>query len=271
MAIDHQAVTDPQYDLMRNAPTPKITEDVNMLESLDFSNSFLNGTDASNFNAMLQSNQTIVFQQGPGSGSGQVYHDAMSGAITASPVQFSVHSGLYAPNFAGSFPNVSQFTGAYEVSGRESVTSQLSTRAKEKCMSRNAIAARENREKKKNEVNSLRNRLASMEEENALLKKKNHEIKEAYKKDHERNKYFEALFANLTDNIGSVVPIIDHLKKLQNPGQNGRELNEQLKEKFNITRNLSICCVIGENREMSLRFCENCSGGSSSKKKAVET
>lgn len=264
MAIDHQAVTDLQYDLMRDAPTPKIDEgfDVSMLESLSFPNSFGNEAGASNFNAMLQSNQTIVFPQGPVSGNGQVYHDAMSGA--------NGHSAGYASSFAGSFPNVSQFTGAYEVSGRESVTSQLSTRTKEKCMSRNAIAARENREKKKNEVNSLRNRVASLEEENAFVKKKYYEVKEAYKADHERLKYYDALFANFTSNVGSVVPIIEDIKKLQNSGSRGKEMNEQLKDKFGIDRNLSICCVIGENREMTLRFCETCSGGSS-KKKAVET
>lgn len=273
MAIDHQAVTDPQYDLMRNAPTPKLNGDydVNMLGSNDFLNSLSFGdlTGANNFNAMLQSNQTIVFQQGPGTGSGQMYPDAMSGAVAATPAHLNVHPSFYAH---GSFPNVSQYTGAYEVSGRESVTSQLSTRAKEKCMTRNAIAARENRQKKKNEVNSLRIRVASMEEENALIKKKYNEIKEAYKSEHERLKYYDALFSNFTSSMGSVGPIVEHLKKLQNPGMGqGKVVNEQIKEKFNIKRNLSICCVIGENRDMTLRFCESCSGGSSSKKKAVET
>ncbi|KAH9398555.1 hypothetical protein TYRP_018798 [Tyrophagus putrescentiae] len=288
MAIDHQSISgDLQYDLMRNAPTPKMNEEFNegsMFEPLGSFGSdsmpFGAEADAQSLVAMLQNNQTIVFPQGTGANGGssvQMYSDAMPGAMSASPAQFNlVHSGGYGSSAFGAstqtFSNMSQFAGSpYAVSGRESVASQLSTRdEKTKCMSRNAIAARENRDKKKKEAISMKNRVKFLEEENALLKKKYHEVKEAYHADHERLKYYDALMSNITS-IGSVVPIIEHLKNL--PERTTAKINEQIKEKFSIDQNLAICCVIGENKEMTLRFCETCSAGSSStkKKKAVDT
>ena len=156
-------------DSMRNAPTPTIgvkSEELELDCLFDF--------------GPMQPNQTIVFGQAGASSSNQAYSDQFGFANTQ-----ALQSNLtytFNPFMDSSFsPNAAHLYADEPVSGRESVVSKLSTR-KDKCMSRNAIAARENREKKKHETKDLRERVATLEQENARYKKKYSEAKETCKK-----------------------------------------------------------------------------------------
>lgn len=80
---------------------------------------------------------------------------------------------------------------------------------KEKCMSRNAVLARANREKKKHEQSGLQKRTEQLEEDNALWKKKYHELKESNQKLQERNNYLEAIIQN----IPQILNMVEHMNK----------------------------------------------------------
>lgn len=140
---------------------------------------------------------------------------------------------------------------------------------KTKCMTPNAIAARENRKKKKDELTILRSKLNSAEQEAANYKKKYNDLKEAFKRKCEQNQYYESLWENLP----SIMDIIKHMQEMPK-----NETPKMIKKKFNIhdstsSNSLGVCFHVKASHDMSLKFCEFCSNGQSSvsKKKYTET
>lgn len=113
------------------------------------------------------------------------------------------------------------FTSTSEMllnSSNNSDSKSKSGRIKEKCMTRNAILARQNREKKKTEQKSITKKLEQLEEENALLKKRCHEYKSNLENAQARVTTLEAALQNLPQ----ILDIIDHVKLLKsNPNVKG--------------------------------------------------
>lgn len=233
---------------LRNAPTPPLIKDEDFgLDTISFQN-YQTSYGANEINIDFDNTQTITFPQS------YEYNQPYTNGL-AQEQQYSTIS--YLPN-----------TFIEHHSGRDSVVSKTSR--KDKCMTRNAIAARENREKKKHEIGSLRNRLTSAEQEAATYKKKYNDLKEAYKRSHEQNQYYESLLAKLPD----LVNIIEHMTKVPNDEQ-----SKKLRRKFDSmnlsnsnNNNLGICFHVKASHAMSLKFCESCSNGQTSvAKKKLET
>lgn len=269
MAIEQSAMD--QFDsivAMRNAPTPNYTRDDEELDinSYDFSG---NAFKLESTFGQLQPNQTIVFAQtGATAGTSQMQYGPISD--TGIPVAHFNVNGQFpmygTPSAIGSQVYYDSGLNSNDLvlsSGRESVVSKLSSR-KDKCMSRNAIVARENREKKKNEVHSLRARVSSLEEENAFLKKRYHDVKDAYKNDHERLKYLESVFSY--GNLQAIGPMVEHMKNLPAGGEKAAKLKKKLSNLQFASGNPGICFHVKSSQEMTIRFCETCNGTSSSKK-----
>lgn len=143
---------------------------------------------------------------------------------------------------------------------------------KEICMNPNAVAARENRAKKKNETITLKNRLRELETENSVLKKLNTEFKESLKSKQHRIDYLEAILQNFPQ----IASIIDHMKTAPNlklnsvnlhsdNGDNGNLLNK-CKDKFEkvIGKEFSnlpspgVCLHLKSTKELSVHFCQYC-------------
>ena len=163
------------------------------------------------------------------------------------------------------------------------VKSDNSKKNKEKCMTRNAIAARENREKKKKETQSLYSKLQLLEEEAGSFKKQALELRERCKKLQERNNYLESI----VQNIPSITQLIDHMKSMPNGTMitnvnlHTEKFEEETHKKFkqmpkvnlndfNNNTNPGICFHVKASKEMSLQFCHTCSN-KNSKRKIAET
>lgn len=158
--------------------------------------------------------------------------------------------------------------------------------SKKKCMSRNAIAARENREKKKREMVTLNSRVNDMEIELCRYRKLYNESQETVNKLQERNNYLESIIQN----IPQIINLVDHMTSIPSMKLNNVNLHSEttmedghstkkakLRNKTNdCNNNLNpgVCFHVKSGYEMSLQFCHACSGKNSKKpfeKKLSET
>lgn len=134
----------------------------------------------------------------------------------------------------------------HSFTNESSLTTPISNGRKEKCMSRNAIAARQNREKKKSEIASLKLQLEQSKDASEEYKKKYRECKEMNKRLVERVEYLE----KLVNNFPSFMSIIDHMSTLP--------MNQQAQNEYS-SQGLGICFHVKSNKIMGLKFCHHCS------------
>lgn len=136
--------------------------------------------------------------------------------------------------------------------------SAASKKSKQKCMTKNAIAARENREKKKKESQVVYSKLKLLESEAALYKKKYEEIVVENLKLQERNLYLEAVVANMPQVAG----LIEHFQRM--PGMNMThavmhcDTQPMLNDHNNNPSPPGICFHVKGQNQMSLQFCHLC-------------
>lgn len=204
-------------------------------------------------------------------------------SFTQNPNQISVDYIEYQDN--SSLTNldpiqVSLSDSSTSIASSTSIESKFSTvlkskkKRKEICMNPNAVAARENRAKKKNETISLKNRLRELETENSVLKKLNTEFKDSLKSKQHRIVYLESILQNFPQ----IASIIDHMKTAPNlklnsvnlhsdiGDNNTGDLIKECKGKFETLigkefSNLSspgVCFHLKSTKEMSVRFCQYC-------------
>lgn len=116
--------------------------------------------------------------------------------------------------------NQTPFFGSDMLLNESNNSSTKSGRMRQKCMTKNAILARQNREKKKSEQKSITKRLEQLEEENASLKKKCNEYKNSLDNANTRVMYLEAVIQNLPQ-ILEVMEHSSHLKGNPNVKSSG--------------------------------------------------
>ena len=90
--------------------------------------------------------------------------------------------------------------------------SERGPKNRNKCMNKNAVLARQNREKKKIEFHELKTRNQQLEEEITMMKKRFNENKLKCDQLVERNKYLEAI----VDNIPQIKRMVEHMKTHMN-------------------------------------------------------
>lgn len=101
----------------------------------------------------------------------------------------------------------------FDTASETTMTSSRKAARKDKCMSKNAILARQNREKKKSEQHNLMQRVDKLEEENASLKKKNKELSDNNSNLVSRVRDLEAVIQN----IPQIVNMVEHMQKFPGP------------------------------------------------------
>ncbi|KAJ6221424.1 hypothetical protein RDWZM_007236 [Blomia tropicalis] len=90
--------------------------------------------------------------------------------------------------------------------------SERGSKNRNKCMNKNAVLARQNREKKKIEFHELKTRNQQLEEEITMMKKRFNENKLKCDQLVERNKYLEAI----VDNIPQIKRMVEHMNTHMN-------------------------------------------------------
>lgn len=183
----------------------------------------------------------------------------------------TLDNNAYAQSF-GNFSMSDSNVNNSAISSSASVKSDKST--KQKCMTRNAVAARENREKKKREQDSIRLVVEQMTNENVILKKELKETKDAYALLQSRNVYLESILNNIPQIIDLVEHINTHPKnKLSsvNYHSNGKVDEESMKRiktkhvkstdspDVNNNSSAGVCLHLKPSKQMSLHFCQICS------------
>lgn len=145
-----------------------------------------------------------------------------------------------------------------------------------KCMSKNAVAARQNREKKKEEFDNMQKRLSIAEHENKAMKSMIERLTEEKADLVNENTYLRAIIAN-DSQISQVIKHVSALPRIELIGPefvgegsakseikltNGSSGEKSTRKSSRIAAKVDgpgICVHIKNNDSMSLRLCDQCS------------
>jgi len=259
MAIEQSSIAhnfeNNEYCQFRNAPTPPVKSEESLdLANLDFIFPNNNNIDFLDSNLMLSTNFEMEiptsFSPDP------MFQDPFVPAYSPAPSMNSF-----------SVPTSTVSSTHYEDSPAPGKITTTKASRKDRCMTKNAIAARENRQKKKSELTDLRQKVGVLQGESVTYKKKYFEMKEQFKLVQNQNQYYESILGNLP----SIMNIIEHMQTMPKESEN----DKKLKNKINLNNNtLGVCFHVKTSKEMSLKFCEHCSNANFSnitKKKTSET
>lgn len=122
-----------------------------------------------------------------------------------------------------------------------------------------SIAAKYYREKKKNELSTLKGKVEQLEIENNRLKRICDDVQEKSEKQLRRLHYLESLFSN--GNLQAIVPIIAHMQSQHTAGSESEKAGEVRNQLRNIqfsSINPGVCFHIKANQQTSICYCEKC-------------